>query len=389
MQKVDPVRLSAQAVARALRRRLRCGPPRITAAAANGHPDSGQRDWGQGDTRQQKLSQHWLSQQESMSQHGTRQQQQRRGKRGDAEEGIPLAQMDELALENAIIAAHARANAVRAARDDADAYVWSGEDEADEGAYSRDAGSAAEGAYSENADSAVEAATGQDDDDSAAKGLPQEQAEPGAGNVIDPLASTWCEVPQVHEPKPVSNTAQAPAPGVPPANAGAPLDTAGNHLATQAPTSSGWSPAQQEQWWQWYSATVSTSAPGAPPQHTPSALASASQPLAEAQHRQYTTPQAHPAGTEGGTVGEGTSAAHAANRASEPGWGAGEPAGGGLVMVPAVLLRRYQELEWAEWRRRWQHWQAECAAYEQWYQQYTLWWQEWQAQAGQGQESWS
>ncbi|KAK9790952.1 hypothetical protein WJX73_010259 [Symbiochloris irregularis] len=47
-----------------------------------------------------------------------------------------------------------------------------------------------------------------------------------------------------------------------------------------------------------------------------------------------------------------------------------------MVLVPASLLKRYQQLEWAEWRRRYSEWEASYSAYCNWHAQYQQWWQQ-------------
>ena len=54
-----------------------------------------------------------------------------------------------------------------------------------------------------------------------------------------------------------------------------------------------------------------------------------------------------------------------------------QPGDAGTVSIPVSMYRRYQQLEWAEWRRQYEGWQKHMAEWQKqyvhWYSSYVLW----------------
>lgn len=129
---------------------------------------------------------------------------------------------------------------------------------------------------------------------------------------------------------------------------------------TAAHGSKSWSAEQQKAWWHWHQA-MQHSPHG--PTHAVSHAAQHEQHMQSSQAAQGSSHSMHPA-TAGNSHRVGSQSSL--------------PPGSDLVLVPASLLRRYQELEWAEWRRRYSEWQTAYESYSQWYQHYAQW-QEYQS----------
>ena len=56
---------------------------------------------------------------------------------------------------------------------------------------------------------------------------------------------------------------------------------------------------------------------------------------------------------------------------------AAQPGDAGTVSIPVSMYRRYQQLEWAEWRRQYEDWQKHMAEWQKqyvhWYSSYISW----------------
>ena len=74
----------------------------------------------------------------------------------------------------------------------------------------------------------------------------------------------------------------------------------------------------------------------------------------------YTTAEVNPPGTASGTTAADQAAPSEAPRPNlQPGQATQHIGDEDLIAVPVSLLRRYQQLEWEDWVRRWQAWQAQ------------------------------
>lgn len=271
---------------------------------------------------------------------------------------IPLAQMGDDAIERAIIAAHARANGTGHDSDeDEDQYVWEGEQNQQQQDLT--------GNYDDQADDATH-------DLKPAQSAPNAFSQPNKGRKPHAAAGSFqgqyrggqLPGPGMHtQGHQAAQSEQHQYPQFAFTNAdqwkGAESAQGVSHHNAQ----SAWSQQQIDQWQQWYHSTVNPPQQYSDPSAQPHLDSSTYWDSVSSLHRYTSQASADPASG---------SADHAQTR--QPGMSASGK--DGLVLVPASLLRRYQQLEWAEWRRRYSEWEASYSAYCSWYDQYQQWWQQ-------------